>query len=167
VRSPGAQCDAAGADDIGGMSGPGEGRIFVRDTGTPRGRGVFAGREFRAGEPIESCPVVVIEAPFEQLPQALQRMLFSWPAAAASPAVHALALGYGSLYNGANPANLRFERDVARGLLHLVAARNIACGEELTLNYSAADGAALSQDDAWFAEHGIPMHVDPTPPGGS
>jgi hypothetical protein len=124
------------------MSEVGLARIYVRDTGTPRGRGVFAGQELRAGELIETSPVVVIDAPFERLPIVLQRMVFSWGTGSGSQEAHALALGYGSLYNGANPANVRFERNVGQLLVRFFAARDIACGEELTINYSTGDGSA-------------------------
>lgn len=135
--------------------------IYVCDTGTPRGRGVFAGQDIGAGELIEASPVVVIDTPFEQLPIVLRRMVFSWCAGNGSQEAHALALGYGSLYNGANPANVRFERDVGQLLVRFVAARDIARGEELTINYSAGDGSVASKDDAWFAEHGIRTSFDP------
>jgi hypothetical protein len=129
--------------------------VRVQDTGSARGRGVFAERGFRAGELVETSPVVVIETAFEQLPLDLQRMLFSWPGSGNPGGVHALALGYGRLYNGANPACLRFVRDAAAGVIRFFAARDIAEGEELTINYSAADGAPATLADEWFAEHEI------------
>lgn len=136
--------------------------VRVEDTGTARGRGVFAARDYRSGELVETSPVVLLDAPFEALPAALQRMVFAWPAGEGRGGAQALALGYGSLYNGANPACLRFERDPALGVIRFVAARDIACGEELTINYSAADGGPASGADEWFAEHGIaPLPVPP------
>lgn len=129
--------------------------LCVRDTGTPRGRGVFAARDFAIGELIEISPVVVVEAPFEQLPTVLQRMVFSWRGADTAREVHGLALGCGSLYNGANPASVRFERDFLQAQVRFIAARDIARGEELTINYSTGDGSPVSKDDAWFDEHGI------------
>jgi hypothetical protein len=125
--------------------------LCIRDSGTARGRGVFAGRAFRAGELVEASPVVVLDAPFDALPPALRRMVFAWPGSSR----HALALGYGSLYNGANPANLRFERDTVHGAIRFFAVRDIAVGEELTINYSAPDGREASPHDDWFVDHGI------------
>lgn len=137
------------------MSGIATPDVRVDDTGTARGRGVFAARDFRAGELVETSPVVVIEAACEQLPLDLQRMLFAWPGSGRRGRAHALALGYGSLYNGANPACLTFTRDPAAGVIRFIAARDIAQGEELTINYSAADGAPATPSDEWFAEHEI------------
>ena len=133
--------------------------VQIEDAGSARGRGVFAARDFHAGELVETAPVVLIETAVAQLPLDIQRMLFSWPCEAGR-SVHALALGYGSLYNGANPANLRFERDRAAGVIRFVGARDIACGEELTINYSAADGTAATPADEWFAEHEIRLLRD-------
>lgn len=143
-----------------GMARPDGACICVRDTGTSRGRGVFAARNFPAGELIEASPVVVVEARFEQLPIVLQRMVFSWRDADGTREVHGLALGCGSLYNGANPANVRYERDFVQWQIRFIAARDIECGEELTINYSAGDGSPGSKDDAWFDEHGIRTDFD-------
>lgn len=143
-----------------GTTPPDGSRICVRDTGTPRGRGVFAARNFAVGELIETSLVVVVEARFEQLPGVLQRMVFSWRDADGSREVHGLALGCGSLYNGANPANVRYERDLIQAQIRFFAARDIARGEELTINYSAGDGSPATKDDAWFDEHGIRISFD-------
>jgi len=135
--------------------------VRIRETGTPRGRGVFAARDFREDELVETSVVVVLTVPFEQLPLPLQRMVFAWPRADESPCAQAIALGYGSLYNGANPANLRYEREFGHARVHFYAARDIASGEELTINYSAGDGSPHSEHDGWFTDHGIPRSVEP------
>jgi uncharacterized protein len=129
--------------------------VYVEDTGTPRGRGVFAARAYRRDELVEASAVLLLEEASGDLPIVLQRMLFAWPNVERSRLVQAIALGYGSLYNGANPANLRFERDPAALQMCFIAARDIAAGEELTINYSAADGSSSSVADDWFTEHEI------------
>jgi SET domain-containing protein len=109
-----------------------------------RGRGVFAVRPFAEGEVVERAPVVVF-------PRAIVRGLagtllddywFWW-----NDACNALALGCGSLYNHACPANVRFERDFARSQLVFVAVRAIAAGEEVTINYG---GDADDPSPLWF-----------------
>lgn len=69
--------------------------------------------------------------------------------------VSALALGYGSLYNHDNPANMRYEVDKEALLLLFIAAKDISPGEELTINYSGESGAAMAEDDWWFGEKKI------------
>lgn len=131
--------------------------IYVNDTGTSRGRGVFAARAYRKGELVEASVVVLLEGAASDLPLVMQRMVFAWPCEDSARMANAIALGYGSLYNGANPANLRFERDRAAAQMRFIAARDIAAGEELTINYSAADGSPTSTGDDWFAEHEIKL----------
>lgn len=45
-------------------------------------------------------------------------------------ACQALALGYGSFYNHYNLGNVRYEADAENRLLHFMAVRDIANGEE-------------------------------------
>ncbi|HEX8502003.1 MAG TPA: SET domain-containing protein [Pyrinomonadaceae bacterium] len=132
-------------------------RIYVTDTGTPRGRGVFAARAFGAGEIVEVCPVLLLRKPYQTLHRELKAYAFHWEVPEGSPATQALALGYGSLYNHANPSNLRYETDGEALLMRFVAVREIGPGEELTINYNADGGAPVSDEDWWFEEKGIPL----------
>ena len=132
-------------------------RVYVKDTGTPKGRGVFAARPFRAGEVVEVCPVILFKKPYEVLHKELKTVVFHWPVPEGSAETQALALGYGSLYNHANPSNLRYETDTDSLLLRYIADREIAADEELTINYNADGGAPVSDEDWWFEEKGIEL----------
>lgn len=110
-----------------------------------RGRGVFATRPFRSGEVLERAPVVVF--PRETV-QALEGTLlddywFWW-----DEAHNAMALGCGSLYNHACPANATFRRDEAGRCLVFTSVRDIAVGDEVTINYH---GSADDPRPVWFA----------------
>lgn len=130
--------------------------VVVKETGTARGRGVFAQRRFAAGEVVEVAPVVLCDGRFEQVPAGVRELLFDWGAlAGAGVHGHGLALGYGSLYNHANPANLRYAADAEARTLRFVAAREIAPGEELTINYNDAAGASAPDGGYWFDRHAI------------
>ncbi|HEX7317510.1 MAG TPA: SET domain-containing protein [Pyrinomonadaceae bacterium] len=131
--------------------------VYVKDTGTPKGRGVFAARAFGAGEAIEECPVLLIKKPYEVIHKELKNYVFHWPVPEGAAARQALALGYGSLYNHANPSNMRYETDEEARVLRLVAVRDIARDEELTINYNADGGAPVSEDEWWFEEKGISL----------
>ncbi len=122
----------------------------VRDTGSERGRGVFAQRNFAAGEIIESSPVVIFDSPFMSFPDELKRIVFSWGLLCGTGTSHAVALGYGSLYNHNDPANMRYQADPENRVLKFIAARNITAGEELTVNYNAVGGGASWSDTNWF-----------------
>jgi len=158
--------------------------VYVKDTGMPKGRGVFASRRFHANEIVEISPVVVVPHPiattttsrlkapgitmFRPNPSVKVEikfvkefgvLMFAWDRLARIPDTSALALGYGSLYNSANPANMRFEADPAELTLRFIAAREIQADEELTINYNALGGGAESKDQNWF----VRMNITPEP----
>lgn len=128
---------------------------YVKDTGTAKGRGVFASRSIAAGEVVEVAPVIVLTAPWRPLPIRLRSYPFAWGNLTKGPKSIALAMGYGSMYNHANPANLRYEAITEGHYMRYVADRNIAADEEMTINYSAPDGSAACENDNWFKVHGI------------
>jgi hypothetical protein len=131
--------------------------IEIRDTGTPKGLGVFAVSGFLGGDVVELCPVIVFCAPYDSLPESLQHRIFDWTALARQePDMQALALGYGSLYNSANPANMRFEPEETGKFLRFTAVCNITAGEELTINYSG-DGGSEWKDNDWFHSNGVKL----------
>ena len=134
--------------------------IVVGDTGTIKGRGVFATRPHAEGEVVEACPVILFNATFAEIPIEVRRILFNWGVLANTASNHCLALGYGSLYNHGNPANMRYEGDAEARLLRFVAIRAIAAGEELTVNYSAEGGGHESAENDWFARMGETPHPD-------
>jgi uncharacterized protein len=124
-------------------------RVEVRDTQSAKGRGVFTLEAVREGDVVEICPVVILEMPFESLPEEFKKLAFDWDELADRPGTHALALGYGSLYNDDNPANMRYEA-VGCAALRFSAVRAIRPGDELTINYSALGGGAVWHNDDWF-----------------
>ena len=130
---------------------------YVKDTETSKGLGVFSSRSVKANETVEVCPVVVLHGLFSTLPEQLKTRVFNWAVLAGEPNSHGLALGYGSMYNHANPANMRYEADAKNTQLRFVAVRDIADGEELTVNYNAVGGGAEWHDDNWFNRMNIPL----------
>lgn len=129
--------------------------VYVKDTGTVKGRGAFAQRDFAAGEIVEECPVIILLRPYEQLPLRLKTMVFNWGNLAKTSPCHALALGFGSMYNHDNPASLRYEADTENDAMRYIAARAIKEDEELTINYNASSGGHESEEDTWFQQHQI------------
>lgn len=124
--------------------------VVVRDTGTVKGRGVYAARDFRCGELVEECPVILVDMATIFLPATLKTMVFGWKAESHT---FAIALGYGSLYNHDNPASLRREYDMQNQTIRFLARRDIATGEELSINYDKAEG--VSDGNRWFEDQGI------------
>jgi SET domain-containing protein len=119
-----------------------------------KGRGVFARRAIAEGDVIESCPVLVV--PSGDICQGdtwtrLGDYCFEW-----GEGTMALVLGYGSLYNHSYQPNARYE-DVAGPTKLFVALRDIARGEEITINYN---GEPDDQTPVWFDV--IENHTHPT-----
>ena len=126
-------------------------RVSMRDTGSARGRGVFAERGFLAGDLVETAPVILLHTDYPALPEEIKNYVFNWGKLCGLGSAHAVALGYGSLFNHDNPANLRYEADPANLALRFVATRDITTGEELTINYDAPQGSYAGGDADWFA----------------
>jgi SET domain len=125
-------------------------RAYIQDTDTPKGKGVFAQCDFASGTIVEECPVILMSMPFEQLPPQVRRVVFNWGILAKTDASTALALGYGSMYNHDDPANMRYIANPATCTLSFIAVRDICADEELTINYNAVGGGATWIDNNWF-----------------
>lgn len=129
--------------------------VLVRDTGTSKGRGVFATRAYASGELVESCPAVPFTGTFSQIPSEIRQLLFHWKFTPEGRNVHCLALGYGSLYNHASPSNMTYEPMIEARVLRFTAARDIARGEELTADYNARSEGPSTELGDWFSRMGI------------
>jgi hypothetical protein len=101
--------------------------------------------------------VVLFTGSFASVPHEVRQLLYNWGVLGGAPGTHCLALGYGSMYNHANPANMRYVADTAQGALCFVATRAIGVGEELTVNYNAFAGGTESTSDTWFARMGVDL----------
>lgn len=132
--------------------------VYVKDTGTSKGRGAYAARAHAEGETVEACPVVLFTGSYASVPDEVRKLLFNWGVLARTEAAHCLALGYGSLYNHENPANMRYEADAESRLLRFVAIRDIAADEELTVNYNAIGGGHESDQNTWFIGMGVEVY---------
>lgn len=138
---------------------------YVKHTGTPRGRGVFAARDFKAGETVEICPVIVVNQMAGGLPPEVGQIVYGWSYLVTGQVgpLTAISLGYGSIYNHDNPANMRYQADGPRRALCYIAVRDIAQDEELTVNYNAYGGGAEWKENAWFAD----KQITPITKGGA
>ena len=125
--------------------------VIVKDTGTAKGRGVFAARALLSGEVVEEAPVILINMAFVFLPNEIKDMVYRW-IDPEQPLLTALALGYGSLYNHDEPANLRYKMDPENKLIRYKASRDIAAGEELTISYSQGND---TDKFAWFEKRNL------------
>jgi hypothetical protein len=127
---------------------------YVRDTGSARGRGVYAARDIEPGEVVEVCPVLFVASRFDELPLELKRAVFAWGPLTGIEG-NVIALGYGGIYNHANPANLRYAADAESRCMLFRAAVEIPAGAEMTINFNCLDGGHASVEDSWFRAVGL------------
>ncbi len=113
--------------------------MFFVGSSNGKGRGVFARRRFAKGEVIERCPVIVIPKEEESFIESttLYNYTYGWGEDLEESAV---ALGFGSLYNHAYRPNAMYRRLHDDKMIEYVALRDIAEGEEITVNYNGAPG---------------------------
>ena len=132
--------------------------IYIADTLTAKGRGVFAGRDYAVGEVVEVAPVIVLKN--EEVAVLRNTRLrtydFDWQVLAKTkiPAT-AIAAGYGGMYNHADHANMNYQADPVTVSLIFTAVREISRDEQLTINYNARGGGSVWHDDNWFESEGI------------
>ena len=125
----------------------------IRDTGTSKGRGVFALRQIERTEIIEISPVLLVK--WSELPESLKHVVFNWGALTKGPSASVVCLGWGSMYNHGNPANVHLVAKAADSSMIFSAARQINVGEELTVNYNESYGDVHSTEDNWFKARGV------------
>jgi len=119
-------------------------RICVRPA-PGKGRGVFAVETFLSGELIESAPVLVFDDGEQALSidrTPLGSYYFRW-----KDDENAVLFGYGSLYNHSYEPNAKYVRNYAQETMDFVALREIAPGEEITINYN---GRPDCREPLWF-----------------
>jgi SET domain-containing protein len=97
-----------------------------------KGRGVFARKSIKKGDTIEHVPLLFV--PAETMVNGLdndymRRYYYCWTSKRV-----AVALGYGSLYNHSYQSNAEYKH--GSDTIKYVAIRNIAAGEEITINYN-------------------------------
>ncbi len=119
--------------------------IIVRNT-PKKGRGVFALRDFKEGEIIETCPVINI-TPKER--KIVEKTIFSyyiypWRSTQSG----SLVLGYGSIYNHAYYPNADWKQNFKTNSMVYRAVKPIKKGEEITVNYNGEPDDQTQVD--WF-----------------
>jgi SET domain-containing protein len=122
-----------------------------------KGRGVFARRTIAKGEVFETCPVLIL--PASSIPDysvGIGPYVFEW-----GKGKVALTLGFGSLYNHSYKPNARYD-DVGPQSKAFTALREIAPGEEITINYN---GDPAIKKKVWFDV--IESNGKPAKPGAS
>lgn len=110
------------------------------------GRGVFATAHISRGEMIERAPVLV--SPADEWSHVEKTILYHYSFVWGPQLEHAaIGLGYASFYNHSYTPNAVYIRQLDDLLIDFVALRDIACGEQITVNYN---NDPASQEPLWF-----------------
>ena len=112
-----------------------------------RGRGVFAGRAFMAGETIEVCPVIPMSPEDAVRLDAthLYNYYFGWEPDGKGAGI---TLGYGMLYNHSPEPNAVYRKFYAEAVVRFIALRAIVVGEEIFVHYQFP--GATQEHEVWF-----------------
>jgi uncharacterized protein len=129
--------------------------IYIEDSGEEIGRGVYSTHGFFKDEIVEVAPVSLLDVNFEMFPKELQTRVYNWGFLTKSNIKHAIAMGYGSMYNHSDYPNLRYEADTNFEVIRYIALRNIAPNEQLTIHYDQYDGIHEHLEDHWFNRNKI------------
>ena len=121
-------------------------QLYVAQTPL-KGRGVFTRKAILADTVVETAPVIVMSrADREHLDKTLLHdYLFEWQPEGAD--MCCMALGLVPLYNHSSEANCEYFMDYDNTTMSVHAVRDIAAGEELTVNYN---GNWNNTDKVWF-----------------
>lgn len=120
--------------------------LFIASTEN-MGRGVFTSKAIEAGTVVEVSPVVVMGAEERKLldQTLLHDYIFEW---GEEKDQCCMALGYAAVYNHSYTSNCEYEMDYENASISIKAARDIAAGEELFINYN---GDWNDAKPVWFS----------------
>ncbi|MGH8290136.1 MAG: hypothetical protein ACREV7_14095 [Steroidobacteraceae bacterium] len=92
------------------------------------------------------------------LPKDFKRRTFDWSGLIAKRKGQlAFPLGYGSMYNHANPANLTYSGLRSTNVLMFVSVQTVEAGAEPTINYDERSGFNASAESSWAKPNGIEL----------
>ncbi|HEY5371551.1 MAG TPA: SET domain-containing protein [Hanamia sp.] len=111
-----------------------------------KGRGVFTRKNIPADTVIEESPVIVMSAEDRILldKTLLHDYIFEW---GADNKACCMALGFISIYNHSYQSNCEYFMDFGAHDIHVKTVRDIAAGEEITINYN---GDWNDEKRVWF-----------------
>lgn len=118
-------------------------KIGWRKINDEKGRGVFALRDIKKGEIVETAPVITVSKKnVKHNGQAPDGYLLDWDDETEGEE-YCMPLGYIMMYNHSKTPNLSLENDMHDYFMTATANRDIKRGEELTWNYNC---------ELWFDE---------------
>ena len=109
-----------------------------------KGRGMFALRDFKKGEILETAPVIpVAKENVVESGEAPDGYLLDWDGNYENEE-YCMPLGYIMMYNHSKEPNIMLDQDYEKYTMQAIAIRDIRKGEELCWDYNI--------DELWFDE---------------
>jgi SET domain-containing protein len=113
------------------------------------GRGVFARRDIKKGEIIETCPI--IEVPKNDTSKLKESILVTYFFYFGRKKERlALALGFGSMYNHSYKPNAIYKVKPSQKTIDFIALDDIKKGREITFDYSNGGNLKSKKNPLWF-----------------
>ncbi|HEX9007833.1 MAG TPA: SET domain-containing protein [Patescibacteria group bacterium] len=119
--------------------------IEIKNT-RKKGRGVFALKNFKEGEIVESCPVITLTPKERKYCEKTILNFYIYPWKSLKSA--AVVLGYGSIYNHSFTPNADWVQNFKTNSMVYTAIAPIKKGEEITVNYNGEPDDTTPID--WF-----------------
>jgi len=122
--------------------------VEVKNINRNKGRGVFALRNFKEGEIVETCPTLQM-SPTERKHCAktiLNYYMYPWRSTRSASVV----LGYGSIYNHSFDPNADWKQNFKTKTMVYRAIKPIKKGTEITVNYNGEPDDMTPVD--WFED---------------
>ena len=111
------------------------------------GRGIFARRDIKKGERIETCPIIEIPAGDASAINESTLLTYLFFHGKQKEKIW-LALGFGSLYNHSYEPNASYKLSLEDSTIEFVATRDIVADSEITFDYKA--GNPKEANPLWF-----------------
>lgn len=125
-------------------------KIYIGKSKIPNAdRGVFAKRNIKKDEIVETCPIV--EVPKHDMANLKESILVAYFFYfGKNKEKLALSLGFGSIYNHSESPNIAYKIKSKEKIMEFAALVNIKKDKELTFNYSGHKSSKSKKRPLWF-----------------
>ncbi|MEK7525986.1 MAG: SET domain-containing protein [Patescibacteria group bacterium] len=123
-------------------------KVEIKRISKTKGRGVYAMKNFKAGEIIEKCPVLKLTPRERKWCEKTIMATYIYPWRSTRSA--AVVFGYGSIYNHSFEPNADWKQNFRDNTMTYRAIKSIKKGEEILINYNGEPDDMTPIE--WFPE---------------
>ncbi len=113
-----------------------------------KGLGLFATKDFKIGEIVESCPIILLNSEERKYAEKtiLDFYMYPWR----STRTGSIVLGYGSIINHSFTPNCDWKQNFRAMRMNYKVIQPIKIGEEITVNYNGEPDDKTPIPEEWF-----------------